>query len=266
MVKLSIIISYYKALGHLKLILEALNNQSVKEFEAIVSEDDNNPETIDFLNSNRDQYHFSILHVNQEKDDGFRKNEMLNKSIKTSNSDNLVFIDGDCIPHKHFVKAYISQIEEGVMCKGRRVMLGEKITKNITLNKTIKPLRTVTVLLSDSDNKKEAIYLKNRSLTLTMKEKGLLGCNWGIQKKHLIAINGFDEDYIRAAVGEDSDIEWRLQRIGVESKSMKNKAIVYHLYHERGYSEEGVAMNWDMLREKMDKDLYICVNGLEKLS
>lgn len=265
MIKISIIISYYKALDNLKLILEALNHQSSKEFEAIVSEDDNNQETIDFLKSFRNQYNFQILHVNQEKDDGFRKTMMLNKSIRASNGETLVFIDGDCIPHKHFVKAYINNVEEGVMLKGRRVMLGEKITNKVTSNKTIKPLNTISILLSDSDKKKEGIYLKNKSLIVTMKDKGLLGCNWGIQKKHLIEINGFDEDYVRAAVGEDTDIEWRLKRIGIGSKSMKNKAIVYHLHHERGYSQEGVEINRVLLRDKMNKDLYICLNGLEKL-
>ena len=264
MAKISIIISYYKALDNLKLILEALNNQSSNYFEAIVSEDDNNQETIDFLEVNRKNYKYEILHVNQEVDDGFRKNQMLNKSIKASTTETLVFIDGDCIPHKHFVKAYIENAEENVMLKGRRVMLGEKITENIQKNKTLAPLKGLSIFLSDSGKKKEAVYLGNKSLLLTMKDKGLLGCNWGIQKKHLIEVNGFDEDYIRAAVGEDTDIEWRLKRNGIGSKSMKNKAIVYHLHHERSYSNEGVEKNRELLREKLEADNYVCLNGLEK--
>ena len=51
--KLTIIISYYKNLNNLKLILKALNNQSVNNFEAIISEDDNNDETIDFVKNNQ---------------------------------------------------------------------------------------------------------------------------------------------------------------------------------------------------------------------
>ena len=264
MIKISIIISYYKALDNLKLILEALNHQSSRAFEAIISEDDNNDETIQFLKHHRKDYNFSILHVNQEVDDGFRKNQMLNKSIKASNAETLVFIDGDCIPHKHFVKAYIENVQDNVMLKGRRVMLGEKITENIQQNKTIEPLKGLSVFFSDSSKKKEAIYLGNKSLLLTMKDKGLLGCNWGIQKKHLIDVNGFDEDYIRAAVGEDTDIEWRLKRNGIGSKSMKNKAIVYHLHHERSYSNEGVEKNRALLREKLKADNFVCLNGLEK--
>ena len=40
--KITIIISYYKALTNLKLILKALNNQSNNNFEVIISEDDQN--------------------------------------------------------------------------------------------------------------------------------------------------------------------------------------------------------------------------------
>lgn len=264
MIAISIIISYYKALDNLKLILLALNQQSNTSFEAIISEDDNNIKTIEFIEENKANYNFSILHAHQEVDDGFRKTMMLNKSIKKANGNTLVFIDGDCIPHKHFVKAYIQNSQENTMLKGRRVMLGEKITKQITESKTIDRLKGIPVLLSDSSKKKEAIYIGGASLMLTMKTKGLLGCNWGIQKKHLIKINGFDEDYVRAAVGEDTDVEWRLKRAGVTSKSMKNKAIVYHLHHERSYSQEGVELNRALLREKVKSDNFVCLNGLEK--
>jgi hypothetical protein len=48
--------------------------------------------------------------------------------------DLLVFIDGDCVPHKHFIKAYINNFEEDVMLKGRRVMLSERLTLMLKKN------------------------------------------------------------------------------------------------------------------------------------
>ncbi|SIQ39223.1 glycosyltransferase [Maribacter ulvicola] len=264
MVKLSIIISYYKGLDKLKLILKALNNQSNFEFEAIISEDDNNSETIKFLDQEQKNYSFSILHVHQETDNGFRKNQMLNKSIKISNADTLAFIDGDCIPHKHFAKTYINNIQKGFMLKGRRVNLGEQITKEIHRNNDIGLLNLIRIFKSDSKKKKEALYTAPFSLVWSMTNKGLLGCNWGISKEHLIAINGFDEDYVKAAVGEDTDIEWRLKANGIKSISVKNKAIVYHLYHEKGYSAEDVAHNRELLKTKLQENNFVCINGLER--
>jgi glycosyltransferase involved in cell wall biosynthesis len=260
--KVSLIISYYKNLINLKLILKALQNQSSKDFEVIISEDDNNDETIEFIKNSK--FNFPLLHVNQDEDLGFRKNMTLNKSIKKSRTDFLIFIDGDCIPHKHFIKSYIGEKEEDTMLKGRRVMLSESITSKLLENPNLNLLSTKNILFSKSGKKKETIYNPYFSLISTMKNKGLLGCNWGISKQTLHKINGFDEDYVRAAVGEDTDVEWRLKGIGVTSKSVKNKAIVYHLYHERSYSKEDVNHNNKLLEIKKKIKAYYCKNGLVK--
>jgi len=81
MPSISIVISYYKALRDLKLILKALNQQSKSDFEVIISEDDNSENTKKFLNNNQLKYNFPILHNYQSEDLGFRKNMMLNRAI-----------------------------------------------------------------------------------------------------------------------------------------------------------------------------------------
>ena len=186
--QVSVIISYYKNLNNLKLILKALQNQSNKDFEAIISEDDNNRETIDFIKKNKSTYNFPILHVNQNEDLGFRKNMTLNKSVKISRTEFLIFIDGDCIPNKHFIKSYIKEKENDVMLKGRRVMLSESITNSLLDTFNLGLLNTTKILLSKSTKKKEAIYNPYFSLISTMKNKGLLGCNWGISKQTLFKL------------------------------------------------------------------------------
>jgi len=260
--KLTIIISYYKNLDNLKLILKALNNQSVNNFEAIISEDDNNDETIDFVKKHKSDYTFPITHLNQAVDNGFRKNEMLNKSINASNGDVITFIDGDCIPHKHFVKEYLKHTNKGEILWGRRVMLGKKVSTQLLKTQGVEKLTFCKLLFSDSALVKDALYLPN--INLTFKQRGLLGCNWGIKKKHLLEINGFDEDYIKPGVGEDVDIEWRLKALGLQMKSMKNKAIVYHVYHPRSYSEDGVQFNYRLLAKKQKENQHRCLNGIEK--
>lgn len=261
--KISIIISYYKALGNLKLILLGLNRQSNNDFEVIISEDDINPETQSYLSSNSSKYKFPILHNYQNEDLGFRKNMMLNRAILTANTDMLVFIDGDCIPHKHFAKEYIKEKDSDQMLVGRRVMLGSKISGRIQREESLTPLNLFSLLLSDSTKVKDGIY--SPSLPLTNTIRGLVGCNWGIKKKHLIAINGYDEDYITAGVGEDNDVEWRLELNGVTKKSMKNRAIVYHIYHKRSYTEDIILSNMAMWKNKQRLGDVICLNGIKKL-
>ena len=126
--KLSIILSYYRHPANLRLILKALNRQSVTGFEVILSEDDNNPETREFVRDHASDYTFELVHLHQEVDDGFRKCAMLNRSVLAARSEKLAFIDGDCVPHRHFVRGYVENLEPGFYYSGRAVLLGEEVS------------------------------------------------------------------------------------------------------------------------------------------
>jgi len=263
--ELTIIISYYKALDNLKLILQSLNKQTFLNFEVILSEDDFNSETIDFISQNADKYKFPLLHLFQQEDNGFRKNEMLNRSILRSGSDKMVFIDGDCVPHTRFAEVYANYIRDGYIYEGRSVMLGEKITLWSKKNNSIRKLNLFPILFSGSERKKEGLYFPYFSLSLKKRGRGLLGRNWGVSKQALLDVNGFDMDYVYAGVGEDVDVEWRLRANGLRTKSMKNKAIVYHLYHPRGYFEDMVQANYKMMFGKQKENNVFCLNGISNL-
>lgn len=259
--EVTIIISYYKALDNLKLILKSLNNQSNNNFEIILSEDDYNEETISFLSKNKSLYKFPINHIYQKEDIGFRKNMMLNRSIVEAKTELLVFIDGDCIPHKHFVKEYIKNSNFNSILSGRRVLLSKKLSQDLLNNSSLQKLNFLSLILSASKKLKEAIYFPY--FQLSTKTRGLLGCNWGIKKQLLLDINGFDEDYVMAGVGEDDDVEWRLESNNVKKRSMKNKSIVYHIYHSRGYSEGGVLKNLKLFNTKQKDNHIRCLNGIK---
>ena len=262
MINLTVIISYYKALENLKLILKALSEQSCTDFEVIISEDDYNEETLAFVADAKNKYPYRITHLCQLKDNGFRKNMMLNRSVVRAEADTLAFIDGDCIPHKHFVKSYLSYISDNAILWGRRVMLGAKKTEYILSSGRLKKVDFLSLLLSDSNKIKDGIY--SPRVHFNFKFRGVKGCNWGVKKKHLLDINGFDEDYVRAGVGEDDDVSWRLIQNGLKPVSLKNRAIVYHLYHKRGYSNDGVRLNREMFISKKHQKNIVCKNGIRK--
>jgi GT2 family glycosyltransferase len=254
----SVIISHYNNVANLALILDALSKQSVSDFEVIVSEDGQDANTKSFLASQ--SYPFPLQHKTQE-DIGFRKNRILNTSVQATKGTFLVFIDGDCIPHKHFVKAYQKVKESNKICYGRRVMLSEKITATLQKKMQFDGLPLFDLILRGATSCKEGIYT---NIQLSTKERGLKGCNWGIKKELLLQINGFDEDYVHAGVGEDCDVEWRLEAIGLKKYSMKNKAIVYHLHHKRTYSQEGIEINFKIFRKRIEENQFVCTNGILK--
>jgi GT2 family glycosyltransferase len=259
---ITVIISYYKALNNLKLILKALSLQSCSDFDVIISEDDNNLETVSFLFENEKKYSFKIHHLFQQEDLGFRKNLMLNRGVSLTKSDNIVFIDGDCVPHKHFVRSCKKMLKQGVFLSGRSVMLDEKTTEYCKINEDLTKLKWSNLIFTKSKKVKESIYW--RFFSLSFKNRGLVGRNWGVKKEHLLQINGFDEDYVKAGVGEDVDIEWRLLSIGLKRKMIKNKAIVFHLYHKKVYSEVGVSENYKLLENKIKENNIVCLKGISK--
>ena len=260
MVRASVIIAYYKNLPYLRLVLEGLARQSVMAFEVIIAEDDNNDETTSFLTAN--QYRFPIIHLHQTKDKGFRKNEMLNKAIVKAKAETLIFIDGDCIPHRHLVKNYLRQISDTVLLYGRRVMLSRRLTERMLATNRLLSLNLIQLLWYGCSMIQEAVY--SPYITLKNKQRHLCGCNWGVQKQQLLDINGFDEDYTHQGVGEDVDVEWRLVKNGLHLKSIRNRAIVYHLYHQRTYQETGVQENYCKLTEKQRQGRIVCANGIAK--
>lgn len=263
----SVIISYYKNLPNLALILQALNRQAaVGSFEAILSEDDDAGQTVAFLQEWRAKSTFPILHVSQP-DAGFRKCRALNNAVRAASSDLLIFIDGDCIPHPQFVAEYIKAKAPGRVLYGRRAMLSQPISERLLLKKNLDALTPTKLLSTGCKRVEEALYLPWLPQQFKTKTADrLLGCNMGINKKELLAINGFDEDYVAAGAGEDSDVEWRLQALrDVSFHSMKFQAIVYHIYHPLRFTAAMELANYDLLHAKIKAGFYVCKNGLEKL-
>ena len=94
-------------------------------------------------------------------------------------------------------------------------------------------------------------YIQNKFLRKQSNKKyrGLLGCNFSLYKKDILAINDFDERYEAPSIGEDSDIEFRLGLNGVKVKSLNHIAVQYHLYHKL---QERLQKNLDLF-EKVKK-------------
>ena len=83
-----------------------------------------------------------------------------------------------------------------------------------------------------------------------------------MSKQSLIKVNGFDEDYIQPAVGEDLDLHWRLKAAGLQMFSVRNRAVMYHLFHKSNWSSQ--ADNVALMNNKIKEGKIFCVNGLNQ--
>ena len=113
---------------------------------------------------------------------------------------------------------------------------------------------------------KRGLRLSDYLFNLKFKGKSshILGCNFALNREDIYAINGFDEEYIWPSVGEDSDIEYRLSRIGCIMKPTRNKTNVFHLYHKITYSPENNKCAIEYFKTVQNAALIQCKNGLIK--
>jgi cellulose synthase/poly-beta-1,6-N-acetylglucosamine synthase-like glycosyltransferase len=260
---ISLIISLYKRVDFLDLILQGVERQSYRNFEVVIAEDDNAVETVDFIDRARKRYSYPIKHISHE-DIGFRKTKILNAAVVAAGGEQIVIIDGDCIPHKHFLKEYAKAIRKNKICYGRRALLSEKLTTQLLQEKNINRLHFFNIVWTKGKSVGAAMYMPFLRMG-NKQHRQIWGCNWGILREHIFSVNGFDEDYIRAGAGEDLDINWRLKGKGMFMSSMKNKAVVYHLYHASNYGDNDTAATHGLMVEKEKIRHLYCLNGIQKM-
>lgn len=271
--QVSFIISVYKDTTSLKIVLDGLSRQTYQDFEIIVTEDGQCAEMADFFNASPYNGTQSIQHLVQE-DIGWRKNRALNQAVRVAKGEYLVFIDGDCVPHSRFVESHARLAEPNRVVSGSRVMLGPKISTSVKSGRmTMAQLeehyyrKFISLALDGGRLLEEGVYLDPNGLLGRFSGKrvrDILGCNFSCFRKDMQAINGFDEDYLYPRGGEDNDVCWRLDKIGVKLKSARNIAIQYHLDHGRSHYSE-VNHSMIMLNEKRRVGKTFCENGLQKI-
>ncbi len=263
----SIIISIYKDVEALDLILHALSLQTCRDFEIIVSEDGEDPAVAAYMATRVSP---TVQHLTQP-DIGFRKNRALNRAILAAHSDRLIFIDGDCVPHPAFIESHLKVVAPGITATGRRVELGPDFSTRLRKHQLeladfvapLNYLRAIPALKRDSTKNYE--YGLSLPLLQRLFEKRairLVGCNLSIHRDDLLKINGFNEDYQSPGIGEDSDIDWRLQMAGVTIRNVKFSAVQFHLYHPRGYTVSD--KNMQLLQESQQAGRYICTHGISQ--
>jgi len=236
---LSLIIAVYNKPEVLRFVLAACARQSIRSFEVIVADDGSGPAVRQVIEESRPSAGVPLIHIFHD-DRGWRKNVILNSAIRASQSDYLVFIDGDCIPSRRFLEDHWREREEHTVLLGRRVETSKRWSESLTLGAItggdferldwgvcMDGLRGDALRIEDGIRMRSALLRK----VLLRNVRGMLGSNFSVAKADLVAINGFDELYDGPGCGEDSDIQYRLSLTGVKAKSIRNLAIQFHVYH-----------------------------------
>lgn len=240
--KASVIMSTYNAEAWLEKVIWGFSVQTENDFEIIIADDGSGPKTKELLDRLRAEISMPLIHVWQE-DNGFQKSQILNKAIMASNSDYLIFTDGDCIPRKDFVATHFNFREQGYFLSGGYFKLpmniSQAITKDDIFNQRCFDAKWLTGM---------GLSAKN---TLKLSAKGILakllnfitptkptwnGHNASGWKTDLVYINGFNQEMQYG--GQDRELGERLFNKGLKAKQIRYNAICVHLDHARGYVNE----------------------------
>ncbi|MGD9201152.1 MAG: glycosyltransferase [Chitinispirillia bacterium] len=230
----SLIIAVYNMPDFLEKIFLSLANQTVKDFEIIVSEDGSNREIKKVVNGCLNAFSYPVKHAWHE-DKGFRKTVIANKAVLLSDSDYLIFIDGDCVLHSRFIESHLKRRHKDHVLAGRRVKLNREITGRIT-NKDIIQKRIENPDFWKNHCKKSTVkYGRYNTIqyhirNIIPKRFEFIGCNFSLHKSDFINVNGYDERIITRGL-EDNNLCSRLIKDGKKIRYLCREAIQYHFSH-----------------------------------
>lgn len=226
------------------MVLCGLARQNVFPQEILIADDGSTSETAELVNKWSASIQSSVKHIWHE-DLGNRKSIICDLAVQQARGNYLIFLDGDSIPHPHWVNDHIEVAKDNTVLCGRRVRLGKMISSKIDHNfiqsgKLHQPLGPLFSSFLQRDSKRYSLGIrlpKSIARSLHLKERRLMGVNFSLPRTLYEKAGGYssiDNKSLPALVRrrEDAQLEIRLLNIGAKRYPLLNRAIVYHLYHD----------------------------------
>lgn len=249
MVRVSVVVTTYNAPRELDLVLCGLARQTLPPDEILVADDGSGEEAARRIAGWRAELP-ALIHV-RHADRGYRKSRIVNRAVRRSTGDHLLFLDGDAVPHSRWVADHVRAADgQRVLC-GRRVKLGPRISAALDpdavragrLEELFGPvLRSVL----SGDTHRFLLGLRLPPLLARLchpRARKLMGVNFSLPRGAFEAVNGYDEAW-EIPWREDRDLELRLRRAGYPFFPLLNRAVVYHLHHAiQPFGPESRAVN-----------------------
>ena len=249
MVTTEVIVTTYNNPQALHFALLGLEGQSTQAFNVCVADDGSGNETPELVSHWQHRFGSERFRHVWHPDNGFAKNEILNKAIATSTAGYLIFIDGDCIASPGFVQRHFDLRKPGQFVSGSLIRMPLEV--NELLNDgliTTKTIFQVDWLKAHKSIRRLGSWLKSASLPLSISDflerispvkKVWNGCNSSGWRSDLIKVNGFDESMKYGS--EDVEMGVRLNNAGIIGRHSRYSAPLLHIEHARGYADPLVA-------------------------
>lgn len=251
-------------------VLRALAPQCGPDDRVLIADDGSRPEHVQRLREGLPAFACPVHHI-WHPDVGFTAARSRNLGARHADADYLVFLDGDCVPNRHFIAHHQALAQPGHFVNGSRVLLGERLSERVLHGEIdlaqLSAGQWLRLRLAGDVNKlTHLLYWANAPgrVQTGFRWKGIRSCNFGVWYRDFQAVNGFDESF--SGWGhEDADLVLRLHHQGCRRKNGFLATEVFHLWHPEN-SRAAEAGNRDRVMQRMQGNLVRAERGLAELS
>jgi glycosyltransferase involved in cell wall biosynthesis len=264
----ALIVNTFQKPRHLALVLASIAAQAGVDgrFEVIVSDDGSTDGTAALVHDFAAQASFPVRFTSQPHD-GFRLARTRNAGARLSQSDYLLFLDGDCILPRDHVAAYVERRRPGRALLGYCARLPEDTSAR--LDATTIASTDLAALAPASERALLAKRFRKAWWHAALRHRSkprLAGGNCGMWRRDFEAINGCDERFVGWGQ-EDDDLGLRLRATGVRLESILDRTWSLHVWHPVDTSatprwRDGVNVPYFLRRGRLTR----CRHGLRDRS
>ncbi len=234
--KTAVVVTTYNRPDALMAVLAGYRAQRDAEFELVIADDGSTAATRELVDAFKARANFPVNHVWHE-DQGFRAAAIRNRAIAATRADYVIFSDGDCVPPPYFVAQHQRLAEPGWFVAGNRALLSAAFTvrvlrEKIAIHEWTRAHWFAAWARRDINRWLPLVTLPDGNFRKSAPQRweGVKTCNLAAWRADLVCVNGLDETYSGWGL-EDSDLVIRLLHSGVQHKSARFAAPVFHLWH-----------------------------------
>ncbi len=229
--------------------------------EVIIADDGSDEHTASLVKRFSETAPVPVSHVWQE-DRGFRAAKIRNEAIKQSSGDYIVILDGDCVVSRHFISDHLSLAEKACFIQGKRVLVNRDAVEAFDHRHADSARALLKMAVTGRiSNVHHLLRLPNFPSVRNRKLKGIKSCNMSFFRSDMLAVNGFNEDFVGWG-NEDSELAARFFKYGILKKVHPFMAICFHLWHPT--SKAVTDENQRLLSSAIASREFFCKNGILK--
>lgn len=260
MPSLALIVNTWNQPEYLARVLQAISRQSSAPEEVLLADDGSQTATGEVFRQWAAAGRVPAQHVWQEHQ-GFRRARILNQAIAKAKAEYVVFLDGDTLPHPHFIRDHRQLAPPGAFIQGHRALVGQKAAVWFGLGR-FAPDRRKALLQGQLSGLKHAFRWPCPWRQSRADLRGVRGCNLAIWREDLVRVNGYNEEFVGWG-REDSELALRLMNAGVRRLDVRGWALCFHLWHAP-VSRQELATNDELLARSQASRATRCEQGLHQ--